>query len=114
MKLKVGTLVGEKIWGIPSTERQRQAAVDGVNSGDSHGLVMTDQVGGTGHNIVGANHIIFLGSLYQPTGEKQAIGTELCWYTNNRSHRSRRTTPYTKSIHLGRQGLYRRPNGVRG
>src|SRR5271170_2805367 len=74
MKLKVGTLVGEKIWGITSTDKQRQATVDGVNTGDLHGLVMTDQVGGTGHNIVGANNIIFLGSLYQPTGEKQAVG----------------------------------------
>ena len=70
----MGTLVGEKIWGVPATDRSRQATVDGVNTGDLRGLVMTDQVGGTGHNIVGGNNIIFLGSLYQPTGEKQAVG----------------------------------------
>src|SRR5271155_5335523 len=107
MKLKVGTLVGEKICGITSTDKQRQATIDGVNSRELHGLVMTDQVGGTGHNIVGANHVIFLGSLYQPTGEKQAIGTKLRWWTNNSAHRSGRTTPYTQGVYLGRQRFYR-------
>src|ERR1700731_4873417 len=112
MKLKVGTLVGEKLWGIPSTDQQRQAAVDGVNSGDFHGIVMTDQVGGTGHNIVGANHIIFLGSLYQPTGEKQAIGKKRCWFANDSAHRTRGTAPNPEGVHTGRQRIYRRSNGL--
>ena len=88
----MGTLVGEKIWGVPVTDKSRQATVDGVNTGDLHGLVMTDQVGGKGHNIVGANNIIFLGSLYQPTGEKQAVGKWL-WnaFFDHRLYRPRGT-----------------------
>ena len=38
------------------------------------GILMTDKTGGTGHNLHGANHIIFLGSLYSADYEKQAIG----------------------------------------
>jgi hypothetical protein len=38
---------------------------------------MTDRSGGTGHNLFGANHIIFLGSLYAMAYEEQAIGIRL-------------------------------------
>ena len=40
---------------------------------------MTDRVGGCGHNLTGANVIIFLGSLYSSSyaDEEQTIGTPL-------------------------------------
>jgi hypothetical protein len=45
-----------------------------LNTGDLDGIVMTDRVGACGHNLVGANHMIFLGSLYSYSAECQAIG----------------------------------------
>jgi hypothetical protein len=45
-----------------------------LNTGDLDGIVMTDRVGACGHNLVRANHMIFLGSLYSYSAECQAIG----------------------------------------
>jgi hypothetical protein len=38
---------------------------------------MTDRVGGCGHDLTGANVMIFMGSLYSGPYEEQAIGTKL-------------------------------------
>ena len=74
----MGVLAGTKIFGHSPSEEERDAAVDGINNGDLQGLVMTDRVGGCGHNLTGANVMIFMGSLYSGPYEEQAIGTSQC------------------------------------
>jgi SNF2 family DNA or RNA helicase len=56
--------------------------VDALNSGQLDGIVMTDQVGSCGHTLTGANMMIFLGSLYSPTQEQQAIGISSYLFIN--------------------------------
>ena len=70
----MGVLAGTKIFGHCPTEEERDGAVEGINNGDLQGLVMTDRVGGCGHNLTGANIMIFMGSLYSGPYEEQAIG----------------------------------------
>jgi len=77
LKLNVGVLAGTKIFGNAADNRKRSAVVDGINNGGLQGLIMTDRVGGTGFTLTGANHMIFLGSLYSKDEEDQAIGTSL-------------------------------------
>jgi hypothetical protein len=72
--MKVGCLSGTKIWGHSTTSAARSATVEALNTGDLDGIVMTDRVGSCGHNLVGANHMIFLGSLYSYSNECQSIG----------------------------------------
>jgi len=71
----MGVLAGTSIFGHPPTEDARDAAINGLNHGDLNGLVMTDRVGGCGHDLTGANVMIFMGSLYSAPYEEQAIGT---------------------------------------
>jgi hypothetical protein len=71
----MGVLAGTKIFGHSPTQEARDAAIEGINTGDLQGLIMTDRVGGCGHNLTGANVMIFLGSLYSAPYEEQAIGT---------------------------------------
>ena len=71
----MGVLAGTKIWGHSPDGKNRERTVEDLNTGSLEGLVMTDRIGGCGHSMVGANHIIFLGSLYSKDGEKQAICT---------------------------------------
>lgn len=74
---KVGVLAGTTIFDNPPTEGARDAAIDYLNHGDLDGIVMTDRVGGCGHNLTGANVMIFVGSLYSHPYEEQAIGISL-------------------------------------
>ena len=74
----MGIFAGTTIFGHPPTEDARDNAIDGLNNGDLNGLVMTDRVGGCGHDLTGANVMIFMGSLYLAPYEEQAIGTSQC------------------------------------
>lgn len=68
------------------TSAARSATVGALNRyGDLDGIVLTDRVDACGHNLVGANHIIFLGSLYSYSAECRSIGT-FQTHANNRSH----------------------------
>jgi SNF2 family DNA or RNA helicase len=74
---KIGVLAGSPIFNQKPSSKSRAAAVEGLNNGDLDGMVMMDKVGGCGHNLVGANHMIFMGSLYSKATENQAIGSSL-------------------------------------
>ena len=73
----MGVLAGTQVYGHSPSAEARDAAVAGINTGDLQGLVMTDRVGGCGHNLTSANVMIFMGSLYSGPYEEQAIGTKL-------------------------------------
>jgi hypothetical protein len=77
MGLKVGSLTGTSILGAKATEKSHRHDIAKLNDGTLDGLVVTDKMGATGYNLVAANHIIFLGSLYSITMERQAIGISL-------------------------------------
>src|SRR6202035_2582386 len=74
MGLKVRSLTGTSILSAKATEKSRRSDIAKLNDGTLDGLVVTDKMGATGYNLVAANHIIFLGSLYSLTMERQAIG----------------------------------------
>lgn len=74
LKYKVGVLAGTTIFDNPPTEAARDVAIHGLNDGDLDGIVMMDRVGGCGHDLTGANVMIFMGSLYSQPYEEQAIG----------------------------------------
>jgi SNF2 family DNA or RNA helicase len=48
--------------------------VDALNRGDLMGIILTPDTGGVGFTMVGANHVIFLGSMYSVDYESQATG----------------------------------------
>jgi len=54
--------------------------VQGLNKGDLDELIMMDKVDACGHNLVGANHMIFMGSLYSQPAENQAVSCHLLIY----------------------------------
>jgi hypothetical protein len=74
LHLKMGVLAGTEIYGHKPTDKAREDTIEGLNEGDVQGIVMTDKVGGCGHNLTGANVMIFLGSLYSYPYEQQAVG----------------------------------------
>lgn len=74
MRLDVGALAGSRIYDHVPDANNRDKVVEQLNLGSLHGIVMTDRVGGCGHTLIGANHMIFLGSLYSKSSEDQAIG----------------------------------------
>ena len=71
--IKIGVLAGQKLFSYTTAQRDR--VPERLNTGEIQGVVMTDRVGACGHNLVGANHMIFMGSLYSQAYEDQAIGT---------------------------------------
>jgi len=73
----MGALTGTPIWRLSTSDAARSATVDRLNDGTLDGIVMTDQVGSCGHTLIGANVMIFIGSLYSYAQEEQAIGTSL-------------------------------------
>jgi hypothetical protein len=75
--LKIGVLAGQTIFGQSSSDDCRDLVVANLNAGDLDGVLMTEKVGACGHNLTGANHIIFIGSLYSQDYESQAIGISL-------------------------------------
>ena len=74
MGLKVGALTGSHILGGKATEASCRDDIAKLNDRQLDGLIITDKMGATGYNLVAANHIIFLGSLYSITMERQAVG----------------------------------------
>jgi hypothetical protein len=74
LNYKVGVLAGTTIFDHPPSEAARDDAIDGLDHGDLDGIFMTYRVGGWGHNLTGANVMIFVGSPYSHPYEEQAIG----------------------------------------
>lgn len=72
--MKIGALTGTSLWRLSTSDVARNATVDHLNDGTLDGIVMTDQVGACGHTLIGANIMIFIGSLYSHAQEEQAIG----------------------------------------
>jgi hypothetical protein len=72
--LKMGVLAGTRIWRHSTSDKARAATVAALNNQTLDGIVMTDKVGACGHNLIGANVMIFIGSLYSKAYEEQAIG----------------------------------------
>ena len=70
----ISVLGGEKIFGHKCSNRHREAAVVELNTGRVHGMVMSERVGGIGHNLVGTTTMLFMGSLYSLAYEEQAVG----------------------------------------
>ena len=67
-------LGGKKIFGHGCSNRDREAAVADLNTGHVQGMVMSERIGGIGHNLIGASVMLFMGSLYSQAYEDQAIG----------------------------------------
>ena len=67
-------LGGVKIFGHGCSARDREAAVVNLNTGQVNGMVMSEKVGGIGHNLIGATHMLFMGNLYSQAYEDQAVG----------------------------------------
>src|SRR5271154_611212 len=75
--MAVGVLCGTCLYGHKTTQRYRDTVVKRLNDGELDGIIMGQRVGGCGHNLVGANHILFMGSLYSLAYEQQATGSPL-------------------------------------
>ena len=66
--------------GHPCTDKAREKDIADLNVKILDSLIVTDKLGTTGYNLVTANHVIFLRSLYSATIEHQAVGM-LLWKT---------------------------------
>lgn len=77
LELKVGLLTGSTIMGTKVTDKSRVRDIELFNKGELDGLLITERVGATGHNLAAASNMIFLGSLYSLCYEEQAIGDSL-------------------------------------
>ena len=69
LELRIGVLAGETIFGHKSDDISRFDAVRLLNKEHIDGLVISVKVGGCGHNLVGANHVLFMDSMYSHTYE---------------------------------------------
>ena len=72
--LRVGVLAGETIFGHKSDDTSRFEAVRLLNEELIDGVVISPRVGGCGHNLIGANHVLFMGSMYSHAYETQILG----------------------------------------
>jgi SNF2 family DNA or RNA helicase len=70
----MGVLAGEPIYGHKADDTSRFEAVKALNEETLDGLVISPKVGGCGHNLVGANHVLFMGSMYSQAYENQILG----------------------------------------
>ena len=75
---KVGVLCGTTIYGHRNTQKARDEVVASLNAKKLDGIILSERVGGCGHNLVGANHTYFMGSLYSQSYEDQVNGTLVC------------------------------------
>ena len=100
MGLKVGSITGTPILGQPATEDSRRQNINRLNAGELDGLVVTDKLGATGYNLASANHVIFLGSLYSITMERQAIGNMLQWHQLTLGRVARRGQRRTRKAYI--------------
>ena len=80
--MKVGVLAGEKIFGEKVKIENRVGVVERMNAGGVEGFIVSNEVAGYGFNMTGANHIIFLGSLYSLAYEEQISGAYFCFIAN--------------------------------
>lgn len=80
--MNVGVLAGEKIFGEKVKIEKRVGVVERMNAGELDGLIVSNEVAGYGFNMTGANHIIFLGSLYSLAYEEQISGAYFCFIAN--------------------------------
>ena len=71
---QISVLGGQKIFGHGCSDSDREAAIADLNDGRVQGMVMSELVGGTGHNLIGACVMLFMGSPYTAAKEDQAIG----------------------------------------
>ena len=78
MGLSVGCIAGQRILSQWVPIAKRKDLVDRLNSSDPEerldGLLIMNEVGGLGFNMVAANHVIFLGSMHSAAYEEQIIG----------------------------------------
>ena len=102
------------IFGHSPSSSARDSAIDGLNTGDLHGLVMTDKVGGCGHNLTGANVMIFMGSLYSAPYEQQAIGKALPLRIIASFELTNGSTDLPPRSNQGYQDIHNRRSEVRG
>ena len=66
----MGVLARTIIFEHSPSEKAYDEAIMGLNTGDLNGLIITDWVGGCGHNLTGANVMIFIESLYSAPYEQ--------------------------------------------
>ena len=72
--MNVGVLCGTPLYSHRVTQAYRDSVIKKLNDGELDGLIMGQRVGGCGHNLVGANHMFFMGSLYSLSYEQQCTG----------------------------------------
>lgn len=80
---KISALGGPKVFGRGVFWLPREATVVDLNASRVHGMVISEWVGGIGHNLTRASVILFIGSLYSQAYKDQAIGIpawEKCAY----------------------------------
>jgi superfamily II DNA or RNA helicase len=70
----VGVICGQNVFGHPCNPADRVNTVNRLNAGELHGIVMNSDIAGVGYNMVGANVLIFLGSMYSQDYESQVAG----------------------------------------
>jgi hypothetical protein len=75
----VGVIAGEKVFGHNNKSHQRQATVNALNDDELDCLIITTKTAGQGYTMVGANNIIFLGSMYSKEYETQVLGNSDNW-----------------------------------
>ena len=88
------------IFGHSPSSSARDSAIDGLNSGGLHGLVMTDKVSWCGHNLTGANVMIFMGSLYSEAalGNCAILAITVAFSRNHHDASTARRIPFPKTL----------------
>ena len=61
MKLKMGALADQKRFNHRDGQKDRDRVIEDLNTGNLDRIIITDRVGGSGHNLVGTNHMISWG-----------------------------------------------------
>ena len=71
--MTMGVICGTDIFSHKAAA-SRQATVAKLNEGQLDGVILTPDTGGVGLNIIGANHVLFLSSMYSIDYENQCTG----------------------------------------
>jgi hypothetical protein len=74
MGYKVGVICGSKIWSHSPNANARVPTCNALSQGTLDGVILTPETGGFGLSMVGANNLIFLGSMYTEDYEHQVLG----------------------------------------
>jgi len=72
--LDIRVLAGEPIYGHKADDATCFKAIKALNKENLHGLRISPKVGGCGYNLIGANHVLFMGSMYSQAYENQVLG----------------------------------------